>query len=303
MRFSTHELNEAQRSSRWEEWNRSALIGLNCHTPHGRGLRGEEVTLDLPGVTLGHVRAEPHQVSRGVKTVDDSPAHSMVVYVVLKGRTTVSVGSRTQLVPAGDVVILDADRPFERTFPTGFAELALKLPRRLFEGYGPGARTAGADVIRASGLTALRARALGRHLSQSVLPLAPDDAETISRVALDLVTDLATSERAGDRLALGRLLIEQNLGDPLLSAPRLARALEISPRQLSRLFADAQTSFPKYLTERRLLRASTLLAQPCAPSVGRVASLCGFSSAAYFSRVFRDQHGFSPMRFRSRRAP
>ena len=300
VRFSTRELNEAQRSSRWEEWNRSALIGLACHTPYGRGLQGEEITLDLPCFTLGYVQAEAHEVSRGSETVDNSPADSMVVYAVLNGRTTLSVGSRSRAVPAGEVVIVDADRPFERTFPTSFAELALKFPRRLFEEHSSGAKTAGADVIRVSGLAARRVHALGRQLTGSVHPLGARDAETLSRVALDLVTDLTTSETVGDRLALGRLLIEQNLADPLISAPKVAAALEMSERHLSRLFAEAQTSFPKYLTERRLLRATTLLDQPCAPAVGRVSALCGFSSPAYFSRVFRNQYGFSPVQLRTR---
>lgn len=298
-RFSTHELDEAQRSARWEEWNRSALIGLDCHTPQGRGLRGEEITLDLPDVTLGHVRAEPHHVSRSGQTVDDSPANSVVVYAIVKGRTTFSDGIRSQLVASGDLAIIDADQPFQRTFPTSFAELALRFPRQIFDGLGMGARSPGAEFVRASGLAALRVHALERHVATSMSAFVPVHADTINRVALDLMTDLTTSEGPGDRLALGRLLIEQNISDPLMSASRLATALQISERHLSRLFADAQTSFPKYSTERRLLRATTLLSQTCAPPIGQIAALCGFSSATYFSRVFGDCYGVPPGRYRA----
>ncbi len=297
VRFSTHELNDGQRSRRWEEWNRSALIGLSCHTPHGRGLRGEEITLELPHVTVGHVRAEPHRVSRAGHTLDTSPADSVIVYAILNGRSTFSRGNSSQHLAAGDLAIIDADRPFERTFPTAFAELAVKFPRQVFSGSSAGPRSTDSGFLHPSGLTALRVHALGRHLVDSPSSVAPVDAETISRVALDLMTDLTTSDGPGDRLALGRLLIEQNLGDPSLSASRLATTLQISNRQLSRLFADARTSFPEYVTDRRLQRATALLSQAAGASVGQVAALCGFSSPSYFSRVFRDQHGFPPGRF------
>jgi AraC-like DNA-binding protein len=296
-RFSTHDLSDAQRSARWEEWNRAALVGLTCHTPNGRGLRGAEITLELPSLTLGLVHAEPHRVSRSVQTVEDSPTDCVVFYAVLSGRTSFSDGNRSHGVAAGDVAVLDAGRPFARSFPTRFTELALKIPRQVLDTSAVGHCAAGAEFVRASGLTALRVQALGRHLAESIQPVPSVEVETISRVALDLVTDVTTSDGPGDLFALGQLLIEQNLGDPGLSATRLAAALDISLRQLTRLFADAHTTFPRYLTERRLLRATALLARPVRTPIAKIAATCGFSSAAYFSRVFRDHHGVPPGRF------
>ena len=300
-RFSTYELNDEQRSSRWEEWNRSALVGLNCHTPHGRGLRGEEVTLDLGELTLGHVQAERHHISRTAQTVDTSPTRSMVVYAILHGRTTFADSGGSWVVSAGDAVIVDADRPFERTFATSFAELAIKVPWQHAQEARSLDQRSGARCVRTSGLAALRVRTLGRHVVRSVQPAA-FDGETLNRVALDLVNDLTISEGVGDRLAVGHMLIEQHLGDPTLSAPKLAGALEISERQLSRLFAETLSTFPKYLTERRLSRAAALLATPARLAISDIAAQCGFSSSAYFSRVFRDRFDVSPQQFRARRA-
>ncbi len=311
-RFSTHGLNEEQRSARWEDWNRGALVGLNCHTPGGRGLRGEEVTLDLGDLTLGHVQAERHHISRTSATVDDSPTRSMVVYAILRGATTFSDSAGSWALTPGDAAVIDADRPFRRTFPTGFAELAIKLPLQPQARQGPQDRQAreagqacqartgtdGAHVVRTSGLAAVRVRTLGRHVARWCLPSGPGDLDTVRQVALDLVDDLTIGAGVGDRHALARLLIEQNLADPRLSAAALAGALEISERQLSRMFAATRTTLPRYVTERRLARAAALLATPAALPISGIAARCGFSSAAYFSRVFHDHYDMSAQQFR-----
>ena len=222
----------------------------------------------------------------------DSPTAAVVVYAVLRGRTTFEDGTASEAVHAGAVVVADADRPFRRTFPTGFAELALRFPCEVVDGYRP----EGARVLRPAGLAALRVHALGRQL---VAPTSGLAAESVNRVALDLLADLTTRDGPGDRFALARLLIDQHLDDATLSAARLARALQLSGRQLTRLFADAGTSFPGYLTDRRLLRAADLLQGPGALPVAEVGARCGFSSAAYFSRVFSAHHGVPPGRFRA----
>lgn len=297
-RFSTHQLTEEQRSARWEDWNRGALVGLTCHTPHGEGLRGEEITLDLGDQVLGHVQAGPHRIARTEQTIESSPTHALMVYAILRGRTTFADGNGAQVAPVGSALIVDADHPFRRTFPTGFAELAIKLR-------GPdAARLAGrsgavTEFVRTPGLAAQRVRALAGHVARSFCPVDAEDAADLTRVTLDLIDDLTVGAGAGDRLALARLLIGRSLGDPRLSAPALAAALQISDRQLSRLFADERTTFPKYVTERRVRRAAELLGHPSARSISEIAARCGFASPAYFSRVFRDHYDLSPQQYRT----
>ena len=272
-RFSTHGLNDDQRSSRWEDWNRGALVGLNCHTPGGRGLRGEEVTLDLADLTLGHVQAERHQISRTARRPSTTarPARwwSMRSSAVPRPSPTALAHG-----PCRPVTPRHRRRPaLRRTFPTGFAELAIKLPLQPQARQGPQDRQAreagqagqartgadGAHVVRTSGLAALRVRTLARQ-SRGRCTAGGHGASrrsTRSRSTCQRPDDRRGG--VGDRFALCRLLIEQHLADPRLSAPKLAGALKISERQLSRLFADPHHP-PEVSHRAPPARAAALLA-------------------------------------------
>ncbi len=85
----------------------------------------------------------------------------------------------------------------------------------------------------------------------------------------------------------------ENLHRPL-SRKDVARHLEVHPNHLSRLFAEfGPGSFGDFLLDRRLERARLLLEDPRL-NVADVARLAGFSSANYFTRVFRARTGRTP---------
>lgn len=68
----------------------------------------------------------------------------------------------------------------------------------------------------------------------------------------------------------------------------------------SRFFTKyAQKSFPEYLTEARLKRASILLATT-SESITDIAMAVGFSTTSYFIQRFRRLHGIAPGQFRRR---
>ena len=52
-----------------------------------------------------------------------------------------------------------------------------------------------------------------------------------------------------------------------------------------------------YLSEQRLLKAERLLSSTALP-VGRIASECGFASAAHFAAAFRKRHRMTPSAYR-----
>lgn len=92
--------------------------------------------------------------------------------------------------------------------------------------------------------------------------------------------------------------IESNLHEPL-GLDDIAREVNISSRQLSRLFEQAMGITPhRYSTTRRLDRAKTVLLAN-RMSVGEVADLLGFSGHATFTRWFSQHVGMTPSEFRS----
>ncbi|MEX3007830.1 GlxA family transcriptional regulator [Hoeflea sp. TYP-13] len=87
--------------------------------------------------------------------------------------------------------------------------------------------------------------------------------------------------------------MEQNIEDGL-SSSELAKRVNISTRQLERLFQRYLGQTPKrYFTELRLQRARNLLEQTDMKIID-IAVACGFSSPAHFSKLFRRRFDNSP---------
>ncbi|WP_374445454.1 transcriptional regulator FtrA [Stella sp.] len=103
----------------------------------------------------------------------------------------------------------------------------------------------------------------------------------------------------GSRLAglLDRL--RGRLGDPL-AVPRLAAEAGMSERTFLRRFAEATGTTPgDWLVGERLAHARTLLEETDLP-VERVATECGFGTAATLRHHFRARLGTAPRRYRER---
>lgn len=93
-------------------------------------------------------------------------------------------------------------------------------------------------------------------------------------------------------------LIRNNLADPELSVASLAAELRCSPGYLSKLFQDQVGERMVEQINRLRLRNATDALKNTRLSVKEIASACGFQSANYFARVFRQAMGRSPNEFR-----
>lgn len=79
-----------------------------------------------------------------------------------------------------------------------------------------------------------------------------------------------------------------------IGAREIAEFCEISTGYLSTIFGQTSYgSIPQYITSYRLKEALSLLFDENL-SIAEIASNCGFSSANYFSKMFKKQYGFSP---------
>jgi AraC-like DNA-binding protein len=292
--FSTAGLPDARRIELWEQHNAAALIGLSCH-PAGPGpLAAAEVNAAAGRVELARVGASPHVVERTAGVVRRSPADAIAVYLSLRGDAWFDDGDGTRALRPGQVLICDADRPFARGFARGLEELAIKVPRPAFS------ELTGLASLRAPVITGFSdrsdpyARALARLAGRAAR--AQNAVAADERALLELVTVLAAGRDAGTAVAYraaARSFIEEQLPDPGLDAARVAAAVGISGRHLSRVFAADGTSVPRHVLSRRLALAHALLAGPGGAelTVADVAARCGFTSVTYFSHAFRERFG------------
>ena len=166
----------------------------------------------------------------------------------------------------------------------------------------------------ASPLGSLLATAMNAARAQA--PLLPDElGEAVLRnlcglVALSCGASDEGAERVRDSVRSAQLAavmrhIDLHLADPGLTPASVAGALDISVRQLHRLFEPTGSSFARYVLRQRLLRCRDTIAG--ATGTGRsvldIAFGWGFNSMATFYRAFASEFGGAPavLRTASRR--
>ena len=290
MRFSTVGLPPRQRLELWERYNAQALIGLNCKTINAAPLEATQCNLWLPNVEIAQVSGNPHVIERTAEQIDRHPAHSVMLYLDLAGEAFFYHEDGIHTLRPGQAVLCDADAPFVRGFAQGLTELVLKVPKTVFDGL---AETTGPRKPRVFDLTA-HGQAL-TTLMRSALRDNPDPARVETEL-LGLLRGLVVGARAGDarsQLRAAQAFIERNLTDRDLSAGRIAAAVGISERQVSRVFSP-HGGVARWITDRRLDLAKHRLSTG-GGTVGEVARECGFASSSYFARAFRQRFGQTPV--------
>ncbi|TCW82860.1 AraC family transcriptional regulator [Burkholderia sp. SRS-46] len=93
------------------------------------------------------------------------------------------------------------------------------------------------------------------------------------------------------------LLMEQHIGQPLGLA-ELARRLDMSVRQLERLFATETGKSPNAYARQIRIRMASWLLTSSDRTVANIATSCGFSDASHLGREFRKAFGESPNAYR-----
>jgi AraC-like DNA-binding protein len=292
--FSTAGLPTAQRIALWEEHNAHALIGLRCSMLGDAELDATELNLQLERMHLARVRGNAHVVERPAALIRRHPSDSIAVYLTLVGDAFFYHADGLLTLRPGQALICDADRPFLRGFSGGLEELAIKIPRALFRDL-TGRAALPAPLVRDFTGGDVATRTLARLADRALRPGAsgPVDEDT----ALDLLVSVLgcrPRSEAPVHLANAHAYIDDHLTDPALSVARVAAAVGISERHLSRAFSLAGPSFPQFVLTRRLDRAHALLSRSPHLPVAEVARRCGFGTPSRFSQAFHARFGLRP---------
>jgi AraC-like DNA-binding protein len=291
--FSTAGLPTAQRIALWEEHNAHALIGVRCSMLGESELDATELNLQLDRMHLARVRGNAHVVERPAPLVRRHPSDAIAVYLTLAGDAFFYHADGLLTLRPGQALICDADRPFLRAFSGGLEELAIKIPRAVLRDL-TGHPDLPAPLVRDFTGPDPAAHTLARLAERALRPTAaPLDEDT----ALDLLASVLGGRPRAEtpvHLANARAYIDGHLTDPGLTAGRVAAAIGISERHLSRAFARSGPSFPQYVLTRRLDRAHVLLTLSPQIPVTEVAVRCGFGTPSRFSQAFHSRFGLRP---------
>ncbi|MFI6932239.1 helix-turn-helix domain-containing protein [Streptomyces sp. NPDC050287] len=171
-------------------------------------------------------------------------------------------------------------------------------------------RSVTARAVTPSGGAGTVLAPLLRHLDESAPRIPAAVGERFGGIVTDLMAALA-EELAEDadgppetgrrrQIVTIRQYIDRHLGDPDLSAERIARAHLISVRYLHRLFEGEGITVGRLIQRLRVEGCARELSRRgrVGPSLSVVAARWGFRSTAHFSRAFKAVHGCAPQQWR-----
>jgi AraC-like DNA-binding protein len=318
IRICIDDVAPAARLERFRDALASAIVPTEVRVQADGPLRGASISAGRVGsVAVTKVSVPPgarlrFEARRTTELIRRSDAGAFLLHAQVRGRATVSQDGNEAVVGPGDVALVDLSRP-SRLLHVGDEHefVAVLLPHDAAPLRGLPCVTA----IRVPGSDGLGAAvsALARHLTQCLGDRGATDGMRLSVASLDLLI-LALAERL-DRpdavsavmrrralLASVQAFIERRLADPRLSPMAIAAAHHVSLRSLHKLFEDHGSSVGRWIRERRLERCRRDLLDPALSDLpaSAIALGWGFSTAAHFSRVFRDAYGHPPGEYRRR---
>ncbi|MEU6236830.1 helix-turn-helix domain-containing protein [Kitasatospora sp. NPDC047058] len=291
------------------------LVPVSVTSPYADDFRAEAAVLDLgPLRVSAHAHGPLRSRRPAALTRRSDPEQYQLALVHGKNPMWISQNGNDSGPVVRELVLWDTSRPFESGTRDehGISDvLVLHIPRaalpiradkvdRLLARRIPAQRGTGAVLARF--LTSL-----GDHAAEC----GPGELARLGGIARDLAAvclaehaDAAREVDAGARsralLERVKAFIEHNLDDPGLAPEAIAGRHHISVRSLHLLFQGEEESVSRLIRRRRLERCHADLARPelAHHPVHAIASRWGFSSAAVFSRAFREAYGLTPREHR-----
>ncbi|MGJ7506369.1 AraC family transcriptional regulator [Variovorax sp. GT1P44] len=304
MQFKTHEIRFDPTVDAGAQWLDVMYRdhGLHCRLdPHAS--QGSTVVGWMLG-PVGITRAEFSALALSpVDKADSWQAECIYFKLITSGYVVVEQDGQLHRFDAGSMLALDPAQGFVETVPEQSSLIALRIPKHLLQERGWKPSLGGLIVpdMHPSDTAAI-GELIQCIANQSNMP-SPDMRNWLGGQLLHLVDvvlaaakDLSTRRSAEEIIFRAKNYIKQNLGQEDLDASSVGAALNISGKHLQRLFRSQGTSLMRHVWQVRLEHAYALLRANVAgaTSVQEIAWQCGFSTAAHFSRVFKQRFGVSP---------
>ncbi|RKE37627.1 AraC family transcriptional regulator [Paraburkholderia sp. BL23I1N1] len=258
-------------------------------------------------LTIIRQTGTPHIASRDPRADDRSGEHTLHLMINLCSPWNTSHREQIRLLP-GEALIVDSQLDFMLDLTSRYEVVHVKLSPEWLKCWVP---SSGRLIGRRISVTSGWGRALVAFVAQLSPQLIVDSPLPVSVLAdqLGALLALVASEETPrpatrperDLSARIRDCIAGRCGEAGLTAPDIAKALNISVRTLHRALTASNETYGGLLMASRAAVAMRMLKSPLLRQVtiAEIGGRAGFGNASHFSRVFHRHYGRLPSQVRS----
>jgi AraC-like DNA-binding protein len=304
------------RSDIWRDLLRDHFVSLDVDVERDCGTFDGAVRSDLLGhLQVSEVRSVDQDIVRTHELLRRDSKRYFQVCLIRQGKARAAQDGHEATLRPGDFVVYETERPFQwwvrsgATFP--YWDLAVfTWPRDTIQlSDSESASLTCRTLDGGSGITGVLSRMLTDLLvakpavsEAGAVRLADEIGNLVATVAVEAHGSGAGADRDTGILRRIDAYIDEHLGDPELSAERIAQAHFVSTRQLQRMFARRGQTVSQVVRRRRLerCRRELLTRRDGEFTLTGISVRWGFTDLAVFSRAFREVYGASPTAYRAR---
>jgi len=309
MYFAAHEMKLGPCLDNRDAWFETLRRnhGLTCRFEPQQSQGSSVKTWALGDVSIARADLQSLRLAPVGEELSSWQGEWLFVKIVTSGWLFFEQFGYQQRFEAGSFFIVDPAQPFVEYVPqrTQMTVLRIAKTKLVARGCGIHAQTPITPDLGSADVQATRDLIqciIGQSDAPSLGLRTLLGEQLLDLVSLTLATPQACAKPRHPLTALFRAkrFIQQHLCNEQLTMTDVADACHVSAKHLQRLFREEGTSLMRYLWERRLEKAHGLLRDRTGviTTIQDVAWQCGFSSAAHFSRVFKEAYGVSPTDFR-----
>lgn len=303
--LSTYDIPLGCRTSYWRDRVSDVLIGIDCTATDATGLNVSLGYSQLGEIGIAELKGNRHVVERDSKRIRSFDKDSAFICIQLEGATHILQGGECMPVEAGDIFYYGTRTPYVHGNTTNIHTLIFDIPldamlSRLPD-FGVGRPGKLSQKLGYGHLALSGVQDVARKMKNDFSHQSRADA---GRRLLNLLTSVLGSSQQGNSATRSQMyvvlqtkaFIDENLDANMLDSDSVAKAIGLSSRQLNRILAHEGTSVSRLIWRRRLERANEDLMNPAMRhvQVAEIAYRWGYSSAAHFSRVYRQRYGLPP---------
>lgn len=297
---------------RWHEVTCTNYSLTDCSRPGRSGFGGAIAMrafgpLWISDVACTTAADDPITVTRRPAHLGRDHRDDFMLWLTLEGEAAMEQDGYATRMRPGDLVLHDQTRPFTLAFAGLHRAIMLTIPRPLLVSRVPTARRAVARPIAPGAAVGRLAAAVIRELVTFDASAGDPLTRRVAASALDIVaTAIDAAHGAGDaparQLDAVKRFVLEHLGDAGLDIAAIAKARDIAPRTLNRMFAREGTTPIRWLWQQRLAASYRALAEGSVVQVSDAAAAFGFRDPSHFSRAFRAAFGCAPLDVARRRS-